>query len=131
MTMPTEPPPITEAEWQVMQLLWELLPVGARELAAELGRRQGWSEATVKTLLNRLLKKGALGYELDGQRYLYHPAVSREECVESESESFLHRVFAGKTSPLLAHFLREGRLSAEEVDELRELLRTKEKETER
>lgn len=119
----TEPNPrISDAEWEVMQALWEDEPRGARELAAELGPLQGWGVATVKTLLGRLVEKGALAFERDGQRYLYRTALSREACVRDRSKAFMQRVFGGRTSPLLAHFLKESKLSTEEISELRELL---------
>ena len=63
-----------------------------------------------------------LGFEEEGRRYRYRPLVSREACVRAESASFLERVFGGSTSPLLAHFVREGRITREELDELHKLL---------
>jgi len=120
---PSPPPRISEAEWAVMRVLWEAEgATAAREVAQELGTTRDWSERTVKTLLARLVKKGVLGFETQGNRYLYHPLVSREECVQQESRSFLDRVFGGELSPLLASFVRSGELSREELDALRELL---------
>jgi len=120
MKKPT--PRISDAEWEVMQALWDDEPRGAKELAAEVGPRQGWSVATVKTLLGRLVEKGALLFEQEGQRYLYRTALSREACVRERSAVFLKRVFGGRTSPLLAHFLKESELSEAEIAQLRELL---------
>ncbi|MEM7260857.1 MAG: BlaI/MecI/CopY family transcriptional regulator [Planctomycetota bacterium] len=119
-------PRISDAEWEVMRVVWDREPVTARAIVEVLDSRKEWSEPTVKTLLNRLVRKGALGYEVEGKRYLYSAARSREECVREEGRSFLDRVFDGSTTPLLTHFLRESELSREEIRELEQLLREKE-----
>ncbi|QDU69798.1 BlaI/MecI/CopY family transcriptional regulator [Engelhardtia mirabilis] len=113
---------ITEAEWRVMEALWDRSPRTAADLAADLCPASGWSERTVKTLVGRLVKKGAVSFEALGKRYLYAPRISRGECVMAEGKSFVERVFGGSTKPLLAHFAREGELSADDIRELRELL---------
>lgn len=121
-------PKISEAEWDVMNVVWEDHPITAQDVYDQLQARTGWALRTVKTLLARLVKKGALGYEVDGKRYRYHARVNREECVRAESASFLQRVLAGSASPALAYFVREGRLSPQEIQELRELLDNQEQE---
>ena len=115
-------PRISDAEWEVMLLLWQRAPQTAAEVAAKLCPAHNWTERTVKTLLARLVKKEALGAQPDGKRYLYEPNVSREACVRQESRTFLDRVFGGSASPLLAHFVREGALGDAEIQELRSLL---------
>ncbi len=119
-------PRISEAEWDVMRVLWDLPGLSAQEVAAELARVRNWSDRTVKTLLARLVKKSVLRYEVEGKRYRYHPELTREECVRAASRSFVERVFGGAVSPMLAAFvregLREGKLSEEEIAELRRLL---------
>ena len=115
-------PRISDAEWEVMLLLWQRAPQTAADVAAKLCPAHDWTERTVKTLLARLIKKGALTATPEGKRYLYEPAVSREDCVRQESRTFLDRVFGGSASPLLAHFVREGGLGPEEIEELRALL---------
>ena len=112
-----------------MEVVWEGEPMRARAIVAALQPSTGWSDRTVKSLLGRLVKKGALGFEVEGKRYRYHARVSREECVAAESRTFLERVFGGSTSPLLAHFLRDAELSPEEVARLRALLEEKEEDT--
>ena len=121
MRMPT-PPAISDAEWEVMQVLWESAPLTANEVVDRVAGRRGWNPRTVKTLLNRLVKKGALGFEQEGNRYRYFPLASREACVRSESRSFLARVFGGAVGPMLAHFVNEAPLSPEELRHLREVL---------
>lgn len=119
----TELPRISDAEWDVMEALWERSRASAADVASELTERRGWSDRTVKTLLARLVKKGVLGFEVEGQRYLYHPLIERAAYVSEETRSFLGRVRrSGAASPLLATFVREANLNADDVDELRRLL---------
>lgn len=109
-----------------MQVLWTSHPKTAEEVAARLVQ-QRWSLRTVKTLLNRLLKKRALEFELAGKRYLYSPRVSREECVRAESRSFLSKIFGGNQAEMLCRFVDEVNLSESEIRELRRILERKAK----
>src|SRR5262245_39638321 len=120
-----ELPSISDAEWEVMSVLWEQSPLMASDVVQRLAGPKGWSPRTVKTLLNRLVKKGALAYEAKGNRYLYRPALRREQCVRAESRSFLSRVFNGAAGPMLVHFVTHAELSAQEVEQLQRLLATK------
>ena len=113
---------ISDAESVVMDVLWKRSPLSAEEVVASLSSRQDWQEATVKTLLNRLLKKGAIDAEKDGRRYLYAPVLQREAWVQGESESLLDRVFGGRVAPLVAHFSEQRKLSRKDIAELRKLL---------
>ena len=115
-------PSISEAEWEVIRVIWEEHPIAASEVVDRLAGRRDWSPRTVKTLLNRLVRKGALTFETQGKRYLYSPTVSRQECVRRESQSFLHRVFEGAAGPMLVHFVRNARLSDSDVETLRRIL---------
>jgi BlaI family penicillinase repressor len=119
--MKKELPRISDAEWDVMQAAWRREAFTAQEMIDELSHRD-WSPRTVKTLLGRLLAKGALAHEARGKAYVYRPAVRREDCVRQESDSFLDRVFGGAAAPLLAHFVKRGRLSDEDIAELRKIL---------
>lgn len=115
-------PNITDAEWEVMKVLWAGSPKTASEIVQALEGSRDWNPKTVRTLIKRLTEKGAVGYEADGRVYLYHPAVQEEECVKSETQSFLKRVYGGAMRPMLAHFIRDEQLSREDLDELRKLL---------
>ena len=115
-------PSISEAESQVMALLWRSAPQGSEELVAALQPGTAWHENTVRTLLNRLVRKGAVRAEREGRRYLYSPVLTREQWQAHESRSLLDRVFGGKVAPLLVHFSRNERLSEKEVAELRKLV---------
>jgi BlaI family transcriptional regulator, penicillinase repressor len=113
---------ITEAESVVMEALWaQKRPLAAEEVIAAVAN-QGWQEATVKTLLTRLLTQKAIRAERDGRRYLYSPVLKREAWVLEESETLLERVFGGRVAPLVAHFSRHRKLSRKDIAELRQLL---------
>jgi len=118
--MPDSRPPISDAEWQVMQVVWDAGgPVGSAEVVAALAGSTAWSPKTVQTLLGRLVKKGHLATEDVGGRYLYRPRLPRETTLRAEGRSFLDRVFAGDAASLLLHFARSAELTAEELAELR------------
>lgn len=113
---------VSEAESVVMEVLWSRSPLGADDVVAALSTRSDWAEPTIKTLLNRLLKKGAIQAERDGRRYLYSPVLTRESWVASQSEGVLERLFGGRVAPLVAHFSERGKLSQDDIDELKRLI---------
>lgn len=113
---------ITEAEWAVMELLWEQAPRNSQEIAGLLEEGRGWKRATVLTLLTRLVAKGALMTEAQGNRFLYSPAVQRSACVAEETRSFLERMFGGALQPLLAHVAEHHELSRKDISELKAML---------
>ena len=115
-------PIISDAEWKVMKLLWKKSPQPAYDIAQTLCRREEWQPRTVKTLLARLVKKGALAFEPYKNLYLYRPLVSEERCVKAESESFLRDVFDGSLSMLLVHFAKRKRLTKDEIRELKRIV---------
>src|SRR5271154_5605869 len=114
-------PRISEAEWEVMEVFWQRLSLTAAEACSLLKSDTQWKSTTVRTLISRLLKKGILTYEIDGKRYLYSPALSREQCVEAASQSFLERIFGGAVQPLLLHFASRTRLSKRDAEKLKQL----------
>ena len=113
---------ISEAEAVVMEVLWGQHPLSADEVIARLPAGNEWAEATVKTLLNRLLNKAAISASKEGRRFLYAPLVQRDAWVLEESSSLLERLFDGRVAPLVAHFSQNQRLSRDDVAELRKLL---------
>jgi BlaI family penicillinase repressor len=120
-------PRISEAEWEVMRVCWGRSPVTSLEVIGALSPRQEWHPKTVKTLLGRLVKKGALGFRKEGRAYLYRPLVAEQDCVAAESVSFLARVFGGSLKPMLAHFVETQKLSPGEIAELKQLIHQKER----
>lgn len=116
-------PDISESEWSVMEALWERAPQTASEVTKTLRPTMSWAENTVRTLLTRLVDKGALKTaENESGTRTYAPAVKREACVQAESDSFLQRIFGGAAQPLLVHFAQNSKLTPEEVQELKKLL---------
>lgn len=113
---------ISDAEWQVMNVIWEEQPVTANEVVASLKEQTDWAPATIKTMLHRLVRKGVLTFEAQGNRYVYRSSVKRSACVKHAGKSFLDRVFDGESTSLLAHFLRNTRLSPDQIAELRRIL---------
>jgi BlaI family transcriptional regulator, penicillinase repressor len=124
-------PAISDAEWEIMTILWVKSPLTAMEIVALLEGRRDWNPKTVKTLLNRLVKKRAIDFSTQGNRYLYHPRVTRDACVRMESRSFVSRVFDDAVGPMLVHFVRQADLSREEIEQLEKLLKEKSKPKER
>lgn len=116
-------PDISDSEWAIMEALWESSPQTASEVTKTLRPTTNWAENTVRTLLTRLVEKGALktGENASGTR-TFLPAVKREACVRAESESFMQRIFGGAAKPLLVHFAQNSKLTAEEIKELKKLL---------
>ena len=113
---------IGEAEHAVMEVLWDTAPLTASEVAGRVPER-GWTMATVKTMLGRLLVKGVLTHEADGRRYLYRPAVSRDDYLAQESTRLIDRLFGGKVTPLVAHLAQRDRLSERDIAEIEALLK--------
>ena len=114
---------ISSAEHEVMEVLWRESPLTAVEVAERVPAGRGWSIRTVKTLLSRLLAKGVLSHEEEGRRYLYRPAVAREDYVAQESRRLLDRLFGGRLTPLVAHLAERDDLSARDIAEIEALLK--------
>lgn len=121
-------PKISESEWMVMRVLWNKSPLTANEVVERLTGKTEWKPKTVKTLIDRLVKKGAVRFEKEGRRHKYYPAVGRAECVATERKSFLRRVYGGTMKPMLAAFLEDADLSADDIIELKEILEQKAEE---
>ncbi|MFF2889742.1 BlaI/MecI/CopY family transcriptional regulator [Paenibacillus sp. NPDC057967] len=119
-------PSISEAEWEVMTILWRKSPITAQEVIVTLEDDKAWKPKTVKALISRLLKKEAISFVAEGKTYYYSPAVSEDECYRSERKSFLQRFYKGSPAPMLVHFLKDEKLTKEEIHELRRILDEKE-----
>ena len=115
-------PQISDAEWDVMKVLWDAGPIGAQEVTEALAVERNWRPQTVKTLLNRLVKKGAVAYAEEGRRFIYRPNVARDAVERAASRSFLTRVFDGAVTPAVVHFLKLGQLSPADIEELKRTL---------
>lgn len=113
---------VSEAESAVMEVLWRSHPLGAEQVVAALATNRQWQGATIKTLLNRLLRKGAIGAEKQGRRFLYSPLLRREDWEREQGLALVERVFGGRVAPLVAHLTRHRKLTRRDIAELRKLL---------
>jgi len=113
---------IAQAEWKVMEVIWKHHPISAAEVLEVLSHKQSWAPNTVRTMLARLVQKGALHYTQESNRYLYRPALPREECVREEVDSLLDRLFGGAAEALLVHFVQNRKLTRKELNQLRKVL---------
>jgi BlaI family transcriptional regulator, penicillinase repressor len=113
---------ISDAEHVVMEVLWHDAPLTANVVAERLADSQSWTLPTVKTLLSRLLAKGALSAEAEGRRFLYRPLIARSDYVAGDVRRLVDRLFGGKLSPLVAHLAEQDALSAQDISEIEALL---------
>jgi len=113
---------ISKAESVVMAVIWRSNPIATDDILAALKQHEKWQEATVKTLLNRLLKKGAISAKKDNRRYLYSPRLQREQWLAAESKGFLDRLFDGRVAPLVSHFSQQKKLSKRDIADLKRLI---------
>jgi len=116
---------ISDAEWDVMEPIWAAGASTAADVIRELRATHDWNHSTIRTLLARLVEKGALAYDVAGSRYIYRAAISRQRCVRQEGRSFLEKAFGGDVAALLAHFVAEASLDVDQIEQLRRLLAQK------
>ncbi|MGV3591698.1 MAG: BlaI/MecI/CopY family transcriptional regulator [Gammaproteobacteria bacterium] len=113
---------ISDAEWEIMKVLWQAPGLTANEVAERLADTKQWHLKTVRTLLDRLLKKGVLEATVVERLYRYTPLLTRDECVSQASSSFLAKVFDGAFTPMVAHFVKNSPLSKKDRQELERIL---------
>ena len=118
-------PNISNAELWILRELWKNEPLDAKELVARLGAANAWNPRTVKTLIHRLVKKGALSFVDTGKGYLYSPVVTEKECIEAERNNLLKKVPKTHSLKLIAAFIENVELSRDEIDELKQLIEKK------
>jgi BlaI family penicillinase repressor len=116
---------ISEAEWRICQVLWRHSPKTANEIVSTLADTTSWNPRTIKTLLNRLVKKNVVSYENHGREYRYFPRLSEAECVQAQTQSFVNRVFSGAVGPMVATFINSQQLTPREIAELKKILEQK------
>ena len=115
-------PKISEAEWEVMKVLWKESPRTANDIVKELTGQTAWKRETIRTLINRLVAKKVLKFEKKGRQYHYSPRVSEAECIRAETESFVRRFGSGSIEPMLAAFVEDEELPPERIARLRQIL---------
>ena len=115
-------PQISEAEYEVMKVVWESAPISTNEVTDRLTATTDWSPKTIQTMLKRLVNKGALTYVKEGRVFVYTPLVEEEEYISQKSSSFLSRYYDGELTSMVSAYLENDRLSDDEISELRSLL---------
>ena len=120
-------PKIAESEWRIMQVLWANGSQTANEVVNALSGEVKWKPRTIKTLISRLVKKGAVKVTEEGYRYRYSAAMNESTCVRSETKSFVRRVYQGAMKPALAAFIEDTDLSDKEIDDIQKILKQKRK----
>ena len=125
----TNKPVISDAEYQVMKVIWSAgTPISTNEVVEKLELTTAWKPKTIHTLLSRLVKKGALKYEKDGRVFIYTPLVEESEILAQENDSFLNRFYGGALNPMIVNLLEQDKLSDEDIASLRRILEDKLKE---
>lgn len=115
-------PQISEAEFEVMKIVWKYAPISTNEITERLVKTTTWSPKTIQTLIKRLVTKGALSYEKQSRVFVYTPLVGEAEYIGQESNTFLNRFYDGDITAMLSAYINNDRLSEAEIDELRSLL---------
>lgn len=118
-----KPERISEAEHAVMEVLWDTSPATAADVSDALSQNRGWSLATVKTLLGRLVQKQAISASPDGRRYLYAPLIERSDYIGTESKRLVDRLFGGRAASLVAHLADQEALTEDDLAEIEALLK--------
>ena len=113
---------ITEAEWKIMHVLWELSPLSLKEIIEELKKEKAWSNTTVRTLIVRLMEKGFIDADKTTSTFKYYPLVQKEECQIKEAKNLINTVFEGSMGMLVTAFANRGKLTEKEQEELRKLI---------
>lgn len=120
-------PQISEAEFEVMKIVWKYAPISTNEITDRLLQTTNWSPKTIQTLIKRLVTKGALSYEKQSRVFVYTPLVEESEYIGQESSSFLKRFYDGDITAMLSAYIENNKLSETEIEQLRSLLSKKSK----
>lgn len=115
-------PKISDAEWEVMKVIWGLGEATSSEVIESLKGKKLWKKATIKSLISRLLNKEVISFKKFGKEYFYFPLISEEECIKEESECFLRKVFNGSVNEMLVNFIKSDNLTKEDINELKNIL---------
>lgn len=118
-------PQISEAEYEVMKVVWKHAPISTNEITQQLLKTTSWSPKTLQTLIKRLVNKGALSYEKQSRMFVYTPIVKENEYIGQESNSFLKRFYGGNITAMVSAYLEDDKLSEAEIETLRGLLSKK------
>lgn len=116
-------PKISNAEWEVMKIIWKNPEITSLNIINELKNEAQWKPTTVKSLINRLLNKNVIGFNKSGNEYLYFPLISEDECIKFESQSFINKVFNGSIKSMLLNFVESKEISETDIEDLKNILK--------
>lgn len=122
-------PKISNSEWEVMKIIWKHPKITSNKIIQELKNKKSWKPSTVKSLINRLLKKNVISFNKSGNEYLYFPLISKDDCIKLESKSFIDKVFNGSIKSMLLTFVKSEDISKKDIDELKSILIQSNKKT--
>ena len=117
-----ELPQISEAEFEVMKIVWKHAPISTNEITEKLLQTTSWSPKTIQTLIKRLVTKGVLAYEKQSRVFVYTPVVKESDYINQESNSFLNRYYDGDITAMVSSYIEHDKLSEKEIETLRSLL---------
>ena len=115
-------PKISDAEWEVMKIIWKNDSITSTKIIKKLQEKTNWKASTIKTLINRLLNKEAINFTKEGKEYYYFSIISEEDCIKEESEGFLNKVFNGSLNSMVINFVKSQKLTEDEINELKSIL---------
>lgn len=118
-------PQISDSEFEIMKVIWEKTPVKSRDIIKILTTQKDWTKQTIKTLINRLLKKQAISFKKEGRIYLYYPLIKKEDYLKKERKSFLQKFYDGSLNAMFSNFIKDKELSKSDIDQLKKLLEEK------
>lgn len=114
---------ISEAEFEVMKIIWDNYPINTNEIVEKLIKTSKWNARTIHTMLSRLEKKKAITYEKEGRIYVYSPLIKKEDYIKAETSSFLNKFYNGAANSLVMNFIQNDMLSDDDIEELKNILR--------
>ena len=123
-------PQISEAEYEVMKIVWKYAPINTNEITEKLLQTTSWSPKTIQTLIKRLVTKGALTYEKQSRVFVYTPTIKESDYISRKSSSFLARFYGGNLTAMVSAYIKDDKLSDPEIEQLRSLLSRRKEEEE-
>ncbi len=123
-------PQISEAEYEVMKIVWKYAPINTNEITEKLLQTTSWSPKTIQTLIKRLVTKGALTYEKQSRVFVYTPTIKESDYISRKSSSFLARFYGGNLTTMVSAYIKDDKLSDTEIEQLRSLLSRRKEEEE-
>lgn len=116
---------ISEAEYKIMEVIWENYPINTNEITNKLIEKTKWNEKTIHTLISRLYKKGVISYTKEGRQFVYSPTFDKQEYLNQQNKSFLNKFYNGTLNLMVMNFMQKNKLSEQEIEELKKILDNK------